>query len=446
MKEENKEEFFGKKARTLALKGAVVGLFSGISVIIYKLLIDKSTDFITNFYKEAGGGEILALCLIFALFSLWAVRLMDRAPLSGGSGIPQIMGEIRGKFSMNPIRVTLSKFLGGFFSAIGGLSMGREGPSVQIGGACGKIFGSLSKDDQEKKNLISAGAGAGLAGAFCAPLSGILIVLEEFNKSISPLLLIPLASACLVASLVYKLVFGPALMFSFSIKSQLPLKFFGHLLPLGIFLGLVGVAFNEGLQGLQGKFKKSKIRREGFIYSAFLLAIVFGKFFPYVLGGGHSLVEEIFYDDKSLGLLAGILILKLAYTAYCFATGIQGGSLVPSLAIGAVAGGVYFKLVNRLGLVSMPDTYFVNFLVMGMAGMLAAVMRSPFTALAIVVEMTGSYKHFLDFILVILLASLTADLLKSKPFYSSLLERMEAEKKPVEEKKFLQDYLTFIPA
>ncbi|MDD7305250.1 MAG: ClC family H(+)/Cl(-) exchange transporter [Peptoniphilaceae bacterium] len=429
---DDKKEFNGKIVLNLVLEGALVGVLAGLVVILYRILIDNSLKFITNYYNNANIKMILPLLLIFLFLSYLARYFIKWAPLSGGSGIPQVMGEIQGRFNMNPIKVMISKFVGGTAGALGGLSLGKEGPSVQIGGACGKLIARLTKREDLTKSLISAGAGAGLAGAFCAPLSGVLITMEEFTKTFSPYVFIPTISACLVTTIITKVIFGLELTFSFTIVEQLPLQVYFHIIALGIFVSIVGVVFNRGLIFAKDKLNKLNISPLILTYMAFLLAIIIGLTYPEVLGGGHKLVELVNSTSGSIKLLTTVLLLKLFFTAICFGTGIQGGTLVPTLSMGALAGAIYFYATKKLGLSSLNDEFLTNFIVLGMAGMLASVMRSSLTSIMIVLEMTGSYVHFAGFALVVIISYLFAYLLNSKPLYEALLDNMIVDMRKVE--------------
>lgn len=428
---DEKREINGKIVSLLVAEGALVGVFAGIAVIIYRVLIDNSLAFIKDYYERANFTMIIPLLFLFLFLSFISRFFIKWAPLSGGSGIPQVVGEIQGKFNMDPIKVMLSKFVGGTAGAIAGLSLGKEGPSVQIGGACGKIVSKLTKRDDLEKNLISAGAGAGLAGAFCAPLSGVLITMEEFTKTFSPFVFIPTISACFVTTIITKIIFGLDLMFSFTIIEQLPLHVYSHIILLGILVSVIGVIFNQGLQFAKNKMSKLSVSPVILTYMVFLLAIILGLTYPQVLGGGHGLIEVINSSNELIKFLTTILILKFLFTAVSFGTGIQGGTLVPTLAMGALTGAIYFYTTKKLGISTMDDEYITNFIVLGMAGMLASVMRSSLTSIMIVLEMTGSYVHFAGFALVVIVSYLVAYILKSEPFYESLLSNMISDLRKV---------------
>lgn len=430
--EDKNKKIDGKITGILVLEGVLVGIFAGFAVLLYRFLIDNSLEFIKNYYSKANFTMIIPLLFIFILLSFISRFFIKWAPLSGGSGIPQVVGEIQGRFNMNPIKVMISKFIGGTVSALGGLSLGKEGPSIQIGGACGKLISKLTHRKDLEKHLISAGAGAGLAGAFSAPLSGVLITIEEFTKTFNPYVFIPTISACFVATIITKVIFGLDLMFTFTIIEQLPLNLYFHIIILGVFVSIIGVIFSEGLQFAKNKMNKIKINSIMLTYFAFLLAIIFGITYPQILGGGHGLIEILNSNESSIKLLLTILILKLIFTAICFGTGIQGGTLVPTLAMGALVGAIYFYTIKYFGFSNISKSYLTNFIVLGMAGMLASVMRSSLTSIMIVLEMTGSYVHFTAFALMVVISYLVAYIMNCEPFYESLLANMISDMKKIE--------------
>ena len=153
----------------------------------------------------------------YGRFAFIVDRLLTWAPLSGGSGIPQIEGEMLGLFDMKPYRTLVSKMIGGVLTGFAGFSVGREGPAVQIGGSAGKIVSYwMNSGLREQRILTSAGAGAGLTAAFSAPVSGAMFVFEEVHKSFYPYLVVPTFVATLISNYITVSIFGldPALGFS----------------------------------------------------------------------------------------------------------------------------------------------------------------------------------------------------------------------------------------
>ncbi len=182
--------------------------------------------------------------IVMVIFAFIVDRLLAWAPLSGGSGIPQIEGEMLGLFDMKPYRTLASKMIGGVLTGFAGFSVGREGPAVQIGGSAGKIVSYwMNSGLREQRILTSAGAGAGLTAAFSAPVSGAMFVFEEVHKSFYPYLVIPTFVATLISNYITVSIFGLEPALGFSVTSGVPLEYFPVLLMVGVIMGLCGVLF-----------------------------------------------------------------------------------------------------------------------------------------------------------------------------------------------------------
>ncbi len=416
-------------SRETVLGGILAGVLAGAVSIAYRLVLAAVGKFSREVYTWAQGNGLLMLAVFAGLVVLGLVVgvLVKWVPLSSGSGIPQIQGEITDEIDMRPWPVLGAKFLGGFLANAAGLSLGREGPSIQLGGAVGKLLSRLFKRDQNEENyLVTAGASAGLAAAFNAPISGLLFAVEELHKKISPLLMISVFLASITADYLSKQCFGMKPIFHFSLERALPPESYGWLIVLGIACGLVGVLFNFVLLAGQDIYKKLPVPKVMWAVIAFLLSGVVAFTFPYIQGGGHDMLEQLAEHPEPLGFLLLLLFLKIVFTSASYGSAVQGGIFLPVLAIGGVTGAVVLRTLALLGMVS-PE-YYVNFIVLAMGGVLCGVIRTPILSVLLVTEMTGEASNILSLCLVVAIAYLTAELLKSKPIYESLFERLLAGK------------------
>ena len=155
--------------------------------------------------------------IVFALLlSLIIYRLCIHETMAMGGGIPQVKGELLGIFHMKWLSVLYVKFIGVVLGILGGLSIGREAPSVQIGAAAAKGISRLfGRFPLEEKYLITSGSSAGLAAAFSAPLAGTVFALEEMNQSFSSAVLLPSMAAAVTATMVTRYIFGESALFIF---------------------------------------------------------------------------------------------------------------------------------------------------------------------------------------------------------------------------------------
>lgn len=406
-------------------KSLLIGIISGLTVVAYRWLLGRAETFSFALY-DAVRGRLPYITLLFLALALCGILigfLVERFPLISGSGIPQVKGIMLGYLQNNWLATLLAKFFGGALCIAAGLSLGREGPSIQLG-ACA-AYGFASKygaTRMEKKILMASGASAGLAAAFNAPLAGVIFTLEEIFKYFSPTILLSAMTAAVSADFVAKCAFGLTPVFQFPVTEILPLRYYWLLPILGILLGIAGAVYNSVLLYGQRLYKKA-----GFLplklkpVVPFLCAGVFGLCFPVVLGGGHEMLS-LFTPATGVSILLAALLVKFLFSVISFGSGAPGGIFFPLLVMGAALGAVFGHIsVHELGL----DTpLFYNFIILAMAGLFASIVRAPITGIILIIEMTGSLSHLLSLTVVALFSCLTADLLKSQPIYDSLLARL----------------------
>ncbi len=410
----------------LLFEGIGVGIIAGLLVVLYRYALEKAGVLLIDIYEIISIKPLLILPWIGALIVIgYIVGLMVKhEPMISGSGIPQVEGVLLRKLDMTWWRVILGKFIGGVLSIGSGLSLGREGPSVQLGAAVGQGFSKVFKRVKiEEKYLITSGASAGLAAAFNAPLAGVMFALEEVHKSFSPLVLLSATSAALSADFIASGFFGLKPVFTFGNLTSLPLKLYIYIILLGVFLGVFGAIFNKALVKTQNLYiAQSWLPKEMRIIIPLLFSVILGIFLPQVLGGGHELITSLITNNFSLTILVIIVLVKFLFTMASFGSGAPGGIFLPLLAIGALIGNIYaLGLVN---LIHFDTMYITNFIILAMAGYFAAVVRAPITGTILITEMTGSFTHLLSLAIVSIVAYIIADILGSKPIYESLLDNI----------------------
>ncbi|MCJ7688590.1 MAG: ClC family H(+)/Cl(-) exchange transporter [Clostridiaceae bacterium] len=409
----------------LILEGIGVGIITGLLIVLYRYALAKASILLTEVYKIISIKPILLLPWIAAIIIIgYIVGLMVKnQPMISGSGIPQVEGVLLRKIDMTWWRVISGKFIGGVLSIGSGLSLGREGPSVQLGAAVGQGFSKVFKRVKiEEKYLITSGASAGLAAAFNAPLAAVMFALEEVHKNFSPLVLLSALSASLSAVFVASSFFGLKPVFTFENLPILPLKYYFYIILLGVIIGVLGVIFNKFLLKTQDLYSGQKwLPKEMRIVIPLLISVVLGIVLPQALGGGHHLITSLVSTNFPLTILVILLLVKFLFTMASYGSGAPGGIFLPLLAIGALIGNLYgVALVNILNFDSM---YINNFIILAMAGYFTAVVRAPITGTILITEMTGSFTHLLSLAIVSIVAYIVADILASKPIYESLLER-----------------------
>ncbi|MDI3481893.1 MAG: hypothetical protein PWQ97_1548 [Tepidanaerobacteraceae bacterium] len=416
----------------LIVEGLVIGVVAGAVAALYRFIIQQSDIFREQIYHylKANGVSAVLGWFIFLFAGAYILGIMvKKEPSVSGSGIPQIKGLLSGQMRMNWIRVLLYKFTGGIIALGFGLSLGREGPSVQLGAAAAQgLSRMLGRIKVEEKYLITCGASAGLAAAFSAPLAGTIFALEELHKNFSPLVLVPAMAASMMAGFISHQFFGQAPLFDFGRLDPIPLKYYGYVFIMGIIIGALGVVFNLALVKTQDAYKKmSFLRLEQRPIIPILIAGILGFFLPQVLGGGNDLINSLDKIHYAAGFIIILAVIKLLFTVISYGSGVPGGIFLPMLVIGALVGDVYGTFIVKA--LSIDSSYVNNFIVLAMAGYFSAVVKAPITGAILITEMTGSFIHLLALTLISLTSYLTADLLNGQPIYDQLLDRLLIEKK-----------------
>jgi len=411
---------------SLAGKGILAGLLSGFLVVLYRLGVEYGTESAVHIYAylKQHPWYLLLWAGLLLLVGYLTHLLVKWEPYAKGSGIPQVEGIVLFGMKMKWHAILLVRFLAGVMTSFFGVSLGREGPSIQIG-ACGSqaVAKKISKNKLEENCLITAGASAGLSAAFNAPLSGIIFALEEIHRSFSPNILIAATTAALTADVVSKYVFGLETVLHFVEVPQLEFVYYLWLPVIGVLSGVVGAGVNKALllatdlyQRLPAKLRPSL---------ALLFALPCGIFLPEVLGGGQTLIHLSQEAKTGFAMMAIFFLAKILLTCTSFGSGIPGGIFMPVLAIGAVSGGMIALAAVQLGL---PKEYISVFCVCAMAGVLSGTVKAPITSILLMAEMTGSLVHLLPVASVAFIALLTSDLLKTSPIYEVLLERLTGDR------------------
>ena len=413
----------------LLLEGLAVGLGAGISISVFRYLLAGSEILRPVIYhnlREAmadGQWQWLALYILsFVIIAYLLKLIVAREPMCTGSGIPQIKGILQGDMSMRWFSVLWSKIIGGVLAIGAGMSLGREGPSVQIGACVGQGLSQTSRRTGfESRILMTAGAGAGLAAAFNAPLAGVIFGLEEMQKTISPALLLTGITASITAATVTEVVFGMSPVFSMGYLLPLPLNLFDVLVAAGIVIGLLGRLFNIALAYSLNTYSRLGLSGMKKPLVPLALAGILGFVLPEILGGGNLLVDSLVVTDYTIGFLCLLFVGKFLFTMICFGSGVPGGIFLPMLVLGAAGGAVLAKLLVLAGL--LPAMYYADIIVFGMAAYFSSVVKSPVTGSILILEMTGSFQHMLALLVVSLTAYVISDLTGGRPVYDELLDR-----------------------
>lgn len=418
IEDKNKEAFY------LIVRGLEVGIVSSLVCILYRYMLSYAEDGLMKVLDYVKNNPLRTSIWLILLAILGAIvaEINKLVPLASGSGIPQLNGEVKGHLEGSWWRIILAKLIGGTISVFSGLSLGREGPSVQLGGMAAKGVAKLTKADKTTElRMISCGAGAGMSAAFNAPLAGTIFVLEEIHHSFDKNLLCMGIVAAVSADYTSKLFFGQSTIFSYE-TVNFPLRDYWLLILMGIFLGICGVLYNVIMLKMQELYKKlKKLSNYIKLPIVFVISGLVGLVLPQVLCGGHSMVELLIKEHPSLAIMTLLLVAKFFFGAFCFSSGAPGGTLYPLCIIGTYLGAIFGS--GAIEIFGLSDSLWTEFVVIGMAGLFSSIVRAPITGIVLVFELTGNMNNLLPLATVALISYAVANLIGTQPFYEALLTR-----------------------
>ncbi|MGB7803192.1 H(+)/Cl(-) exchange transporter ClcA [Buttiauxella sp.] len=379
--------------------------------------------------------------MLLAMVGYYLVRRF--APEAGGSGIPEIEGALEELRPVRWWRVIPVKFIGGMGTLGAGMVLGREGPTVQMGGNIGRMVLDIFRlrGAEARHSLLATGAAAGLSAAFNAPLAGILFIIEEMRPQFRYNLISIKAVfiGVIMSSVVFRIFNGENAVIEVGKLSNAPVNTLWLYLVLGMVFGIVGVFFNAMVFRTQDMFQRwhGGNLKKWVIIGGLLGGIcgVLGLIQPAAAGGGFNLIPIAAAGNYTLGMLLFIFIARVITTLLCFASGAPGGIFAPMLALGTLLGTAFGVASTALFPVYHLDVG--TFAIAGMGALFAASVRAPLTGIVLVLEMTDNYQLILPMIITCLGATLLAQFLGGKPLYSSILERtlakQEAEQRAKEQ-------------
>jgi CIC family chloride channel protein len=411
--------------------GVLVGLVGGS----FRSAIRHAEQLMDGLRELPGGdgaGPIALSVLATAGLAGAALWLVQRfAPEAGGSGIQEIEGALDGVRPLRWARVLIVKFGAGLLSLGTGMVMGREGPTVQMGGALGQMLRERFRlSDDDGLVLVAAGAGAGLTAAFNAPLAGMLFVFEEMRPhfkynviSVQCVLI-----ACAVADAVVRGLLGNSVAFAVGDFPMPELSALGAFAVFGLLVGAVGWLFNSAV--LWTLDRSTGLRLEGRLAWAATVGACVGALVllaPDLVGGGYRAIQDAASGRYAESGLLLLFVGRLVMTVVCFSTGVPGGIFAPLVALGTILGLWFSGIVPD----SLPGATVDEgvFMIAGAGALFAATVRAPLTGVVLAAELTGNFGLILPIAVSCITATLVAHALGGRPIYTSLLER-EIERDP----------------
>jgi chloride channel protein, CIC family len=416
----------------LALLSLLVGAAAGLIGSVFRLCLEQA-----DLWREQviawghvrgmlGLPVVCGLCAAATAIAAWLVRRYS--PDASGSGIPHVEAVLEGEVHPAPPRLIPVKFFGGLLAIGAGLALGREGPSVQMGASTAHLLGKLfRRSGWDCRVLLAAGAGAGLATAFNAPIAGAVFVLEELARRFDTRIAIATFGATTSAIAVARLLLGEEPDFP---VDALPYPGFGTVpvnLVLGILAGLLGVAYNRTILGalaLAERTHRWPVEQRAAVVGAAVGLLAW--FLPNLVGGGDDLTQVTLQGGGMIQLLPWIFLLRFALGPLSYSAGTPGGLFAPMLVLGSQSGRLFGELCQHWlpGVTADPTAFAVT----GMAAFFTASVRAPITAITLAVGLTGTHTQLLPMLGACFTAMLVPTLLHSPPIYDSL--RPQATRPP----------------
>lgn len=409
----------------LALLAPMAGAGAGLVVAMFRLTLDAADALRARLVSEAAlQGPMAGVGLVLlagAMVALAAYLVRRFCPEAAGSGIPRVQKVLAGEAPPAPARVVPVKFLAGALAIAPGLALGREGPSVQMGASIahqsGRFFGLA---EPSGRALLAAGAAAGFAAAFGAPLAAALFAMEALLKRFEPIAALCTIAAAASAAWVARLVCGSAAEMIVPTLKEPGLVEGALALLLGVVAGFAGILYNRSLLAalsIADRVPMAPVRRAAVIGAA-IGAVALAV--PALVGSGAALAQQALDGTTALHLLPLFLLLRLMLILGSVAAGTPGGLLVPLLSLGAELG-LLFGLLCAVALPGLAIEPRV-FVLIGMAALFTATVRTPLTAIILVIEMTSDA----TLVLPIALASFTAMLVPTLAGDAPILDALRA--------------------
>lgn len=429
------EDFPAGKAAALWLVfgAAIVGALTGLVGTAFLLALRAGgRGFAAILASLSGWPPVLGWLVVAALvasattLAAWLVRRF--APNAGGSGVPDVEKVLRGHSQPHHARVLPVKFLGGWLALSAGLLLGREGPTVQMGAVIGERIGRFfPRLEGAWKSLMAAGAGAGLATAFNAPVGGTIFILEEVFRKITPLTFTLAATAACVAIFLQRAVFHLPQDYTVPVLPEAPAASVGLFFLFGAVVGVLGMLYNRVLlklldfcAHLEGVSPNAKAAGVGLVVGTVAWLA------PSWVGGGDAITQTILDAQTGLFVLAGMAFVRFFLGPLSYAAGTPGGLFAPVVAMGALVGSAAGTLLHATHPDLVPSP--MAFAVAGMAAFFTASVRAPLTGIVICLEMTSCYALFFPMLAACLGAYLVPTLAKNLPIYDALAERPAPKK------------------
>lgn len=418
------------------------GAVTGVMVSAFKLSLAAATQLragaLDAAHQIGPAGALVTVAGAAAAMAAAGWLVARYSIYASGSGVPEVEAALSGELPPAPLRrILLIKFVGGILSIGAGAALGPEGPGVQMGAVSARLLaGVFRRAWPDTQALVAAGAGAGIAVAFNAPIAGAVFVLEELTRRFDTRVAIAGLGASSAAIFVSRLLLGDATVLHVAVSVH-PASAVGPLpyaaaasLPLyllaGIFVGFAAVLYNRLIRGslrIASSLDKWPAATRAAAVGATIGVVAWLA--PALVGDGTELSQFALSGSSVTVWLLVAIAARAILGPLSYAARTPGGLFAPLLAVGALLGSLWGGLMQMMlpTLAIEPQA----FAVAGMAAMFTGVVRAPVTAVVLVIEMTAAFTVLLPMLVACFAAMLTASLLNEAPIYEFLRKRLIGE-------------------
>ena len=403
-------------------EACLIGVVSGLSAVLLK----QSVNWLGSWRVQAS--EVLPAILALPAFGLFlgllsGLIIEHLAVEASGSGVPQIKGALAQFPIVLNLRVALVKLVSSILSMAAGLTLGRQGPTVHIGAALAAQFSRwMPTSPEHRRQMIAAGAGAGLAAGFNAPLAGIMFILEELLQDVSQLTLATAILACFIGAVISRLLGGHSLDLNLEQAAHSSSSFTAPEIPfyllLGILAGLLGALFHQGILASLKFYRRLKLSLPLKIGLAAMICGCVVALLPPDFRNNSGLREFLITGDPDWEFTSLVFVAYFILTLVSYGSGASGGLFHPSLVLGAALG--YLVGKAQFQVLGMDNT--TTYALAGMGAFFSAVSKVPITAIVIVFEMTTDFNMVLPLMITSVVSYLLANKLAKGSLYQQLLE------------------------
>lgn len=422
--------------RLLLLLALVVGLCSGIAAVVLKKMISFVQWTLTGWFNTPADSIFYFIYPgIGMLLAMLFVRYIVKDNI--GHGVTKVLLAVSKNESKIKAHNMWSSIAASSVTIGFGGSVGAEAPIVYTGAAIGSnIARAMGLSYKNMTILLGCGAAGAVAGIFKAPLAGVLFTLEILLFNMSMTSILPLVVSSVTATTVSYFFLGDAVAFENSITpfeiNNLPYYIF-----FGVVCGLASLYFTRTTLAMEDKIKSIKAPYKRWIISAACLGVLI-FLFPPLYGEGYEVLTDLLNNNHSQAIgttffshffskewiipifFLGVFVFKVFSMSFTNAGGGVGGTFGPTLFMGGILGFIVARVINLSGIHDVPET---NFVLVGMAGLMAGVMQAPLTAIFLIAEITGGYTLLMPLIITSAVAFATIRIYEPYSIYTKRIAK-----------------------